>query len=500
MPNWIALLPAPRTTPGEPNGSLGSPQGRAGPDAINHAINQASPDSAAEAGPLDALHLGWWALQFTPRVALLENSVVLEVASSERLFRGRQALTERITSGAARLGVSHWAQAGTARAALALARARPGWCQDEAPDALTAALAPLPLESIDAIGQQAATLSRMGCRTLGDVRALPRAGLSRRLGSALLQALDEAHGLRPQAFDWLALPEVFDSQMEMPHRVETAAPLLDFFMQLIHPLCAWLAGHQAGCETLHLRWCHEWSHHGHDRWQAHVIRMAQPTRDAAALATLLREHLQRIELAAPVTDIGLKVDALIRQQDDNAELFGGSPLDGGVGSGETLLPTSAWRAQRQALLSLMDKLSVRLGPQRVQQACLQADHRLEHAQLWTPALTLLRGGSERGAPELLASIPDGPQPSWLLPRPLPLALATHATGRGEAPVFQGTLQLLAGPQRIEAGWWDASCEAPLVARDHHLASSAQAGLLWVYRLRQAPGDGRSPWFLQGFFA
>ena len=45
-----------------------------------------------------ALHaaLGWWALQFTPRVALQDEAVLLEVSGSERLFGGRAALLRRM--------------------------------------------------------------------------------------------------------------------------------------------------------------------------------------------------------------------------------------------------------------------------------------------------------------------------------------------------------------------------------------------------------------------
>lgn len=443
--------------------------------------------------PLDALHLGWWALQFTPRVALLGDAVVLEVQASERLFGGAGALRQRITEGASGLGVAQWAQAGTARAALALARVRPGSSVPDEPAALAKALSPLPLEAVDAVAQHAATLSRLGCRTLGQVLALPRASLGRRLGADLLDALDEAHGLRPQAFDWLTLPQVFDKQTELPHRVESALPLHHFYVQMLHPLCAWLAGHQAGCEVLELRWCHEWSRHGHDRWQRHVVRMAQATREPHSLATLLREHLLRIDLQAPVTDIGLRVDTLVRQGDETPDLFAGAALH----------EDTAGAAQRRALLALLDKLSVRLGPERVQQAQVLAEHRLERAQVWVPAVSLMSGSTARRLAPLSAAVPDTPLPNWLLPRPRALSLAPSRTGQRDTPLYQGPLQLLAGPQRIETGWWDSPAHATpacLVARDHHLASSPQAGLLWVYRLRHPPVDGSSPWYLQGFFA
>ena len=47
-----------------------------------------------------------WALQFTPRVAYLDESVVLEVEASARLFGGGEVLQERVTREACELGVS----------------------------------------------------------------------------------------------------------------------------------------------------------------------------------------------------------------------------------------------------------------------------------------------------------------------------------------------------------------------------------------------------------
>ena len=140
MPSWIALLPA------------------------------ASP----EHGGLGALHLGWWALQFTPRVALLEEAVVLEVQASERLFGGAAQLWQKVCREAHGLGVRSAAHAGTAHAALALARTHQGLGPDMLLNVpmsaslntqLSTQLAPLPLHGLSAVGQHAETLHRLGCRT-----------------------------------------------------------------------------------------------------------------------------------------------------------------------------------------------------------------------------------------------------------------------------------------------------------------------------------------------
>ena len=59
------------------------------------------------------------------------------------------------------------------------------------------------------------------------------------------------------------------------------------------------------------------------------------------------------------------------------------------------------------------------------------------------------------------------------------------------------LRLLAGPERIEAGWWDG----PAAARDYFIAGTPAGVLVWIYRTRlpQAPAQAESGWVLQGWF-
>ena len=132
----------------------------------------------------------------------------------------------------------------------------------------------------------------------------------------------------------------------------------------------------------------------------------------------------------------------------------------------------------------MERLSARLGPQAVQVPQLHADHRPECMQRWYPAVQ----------PPPVAATPSrgaygGLLPPWLLRPPRPLVL------RGSRPCLHGQpLRLLAGPQRVEAGWWEAAPEpaqnaaqdaagsaaAPgLVRRDYFVAHNAVAGWVWV---------------------
>jgi protein ImuB len=54
---------------------------------------------------------------------------------------------------------------------------------------------------------------------------------------------------------------------------------------------------------------------------------------------------------------------------------------------------------------------------------------------------------------------------------------------------------LAGPERIEGGWWDGH----LVQRDYFIAEDESHSLLWVFRERPGGGATRPGWFLQGRF-
>ena len=81
-------------------------------------------------------------------------------------------------------------------------------------------------------------------------------------------------------------------------------------------------------------------------------------------------------------------------------------------------------------------------------------------------------------------------PVWLLHPPEPL------TERNARPVLGGqALQLLSGPERIEAGWWDSA----LAERDYFIAQTPEGALVWIYRARLplSAAAADQGWFMQG---
>ena len=57
---------------------------------------QALPESKSPELLDHSAALGWWALQFTPKVARVDDALLLELSASERLWGGRTPLLRRI--------------------------------------------------------------------------------------------------------------------------------------------------------------------------------------------------------------------------------------------------------------------------------------------------------------------------------------------------------------------------------------------------------------------
>ncbi|GLS15853.1 Y-family DNA polymerase [Hydrogenophaga electricum] len=416
--------------------------------------------------PIDAAGLALWALQFTPRVAQVEAAVVMEVSASLRLFGGAAALAGRVREGAAVFGAVRLAWGPNSLAALALARTGQAWVDGRT---LADQLDGLPLQALAAAAPHRAALGRMGCTSLGALRRLPRAGVARRFDAGLLEALDRLYGQQAEAHEWLRVPEHFDARLELAYRVDTAPALLAGAQHLLQALAGWLSARQVGITAFTLHWAHDaLRSRAAGEGDSVTVRTAEITRDPVHLGRLLAEHLGQTTLAAPVGDLRLVAHEC-------------QPLPGASAS---WLPEDA--TDGEPLPRTLERLAIRLGAGRVVRPVLREDHRPERMTDWVPANRPL-GAAPRG------DAPSGPQPGFLRPEPLRLLVLNHR------PHYGGELQLLLGPQRVEAGWWDrdeARGEHGHTARDYWVARSPQAGVLWVFQTR----DAEPAWYLHGFFA
>jgi protein ImuB len=401
--------------------------------------------------------------------------LLLETGGSRQLFGGHARLHRRIERGMAALGFhATFGYAVTPQAAWWIAAARA--INLHCPDAfeiseLETALAPLPLCLTGWDTPILEALHSLGLATLGDVLALPRDQLNRRFGNTPLADLDRALGHLADPQPLYAPPATFFAQLDLPADVIDAQQLMFPAHRLLRSLEGFLRGRDAGTTQLGFTITHNPRRARPVPPTQVTLALAAPERDARRLAQLFTERLARVQLPEPAITLALAVDHLQSFTPRHASLLPPAP-------GNSQLSGDAdWQ-------QLAETLHARLGSERVFQLQAVDDHRPEHAYRTRP---LVVNADERSTPVPTVS----QRPLLILPRPAPL------DENDTTPIYDGALRLVAGPERIESGWWD--CASPTrhsVFRDYFVARNPRGQTLWIYRELTAP----QRWFLHGFFA
>lgn len=404
--------------------------------------------------------LACWAGRFTPTLSLAPPAgLLLEIGGCRRLFGSIEAIVAAVLDGCRAQGWSaDWAVAPTPLGARWLARAGAA-CTVETIAALHPALAALPCTVPDWPAEIAARLDSFGLRHLGELIAQPAATLRRRIGNGPVDDLLRARGEIPDPQRAFIFPERFAAGLELPSRVEFAEGLAFAAQRLFAALAGWLQVRQSllrAC-TLHLT-------HDDGSTSALSLRFGEACADEGRFMRLLREHLGRLQLAAPVETLRLTADEVIARPGASAGLFDQA-------------------ASGEGAAACIERLRARLGDDAVRSLALHADHRPECAtRSGDPASILVE------KPTLTATF-AAPRPIWLLPTPQPLA------ERADGPHWHGPLQLITRGERLESGWWDSGEPSAVgdLRRDYFVARNGEGQWAWVFRDAQG-------WYLHGVFA
>ena len=420
------------------------------------------------------LRLGLFAARrWTPRAALSgPDGLWLDLGGVAHLFGGERAMCERILAFLARLGfAARIAVAGTAGAAHALARygAAPVLLCPAGGEA--EALAPMPLAALRLDEELPARASRLGIERIGELVAMPRAPLQRRLGSALLLRLDQALGRAAEPFDPIvpeAPPSVLLRFMEP---IASAEAIAEAAAEAVRRLVPILAEAGLGVRRLLLA-CTRVDNDA----QTVRVSLARATRDGGHLAKLLAA---KVETIAP--GFGIERLHLVAAR---VEPLGPRPIEGELAGGKPA----------PDLALLIDRLAVRLGARRI--------HRLTALESDLPERSVGRAGPF-GPTE---TWPSWPRPVRLLSPPEPL---DHVMAElpDAAPLrfrWRGRAYRVAaadGPERVYGEWWRHEAERDSV-RDYFQVEAEGGARFWLFR----KGDGEDgatgdlSWHLHGLFA
>ena len=393
------------------------------------------------AAELEALQrLAGWAYRYTDQVLLSDQALLLEVAGSIKLWGPLPRLMTRLDDGLEGLG--YQAKIGLAPSPAAAGLFAPQRLIAVETRHMQQCLLPLSVARLPISRDDRQSLSRSGIQQLKELLDLPRAGLQKRFGSGLCDYLDQLLGEAPCPLPRYQPARQFHADLPLPAPLDASEGLLFVGRRLLEELSGYLDGQDAA--TARLEWLLE---HEDQPPSKFAIGLASPDRAAERWLMVLREHLNRWRLPAPVVRIRLRADELVHYQPRQRDFLNGVPAE-------------------ETRHSVLERLSARLGSDAVSQVSPLADHRPEKAWRYAPP-----------ADHKPAAHCCQRRPLWLLTRP--------------RPVDPAELTFISRAERIETGWWDdQGC-----TRDYFVADGPDGRRLWVFN-QHKPASG---WHVQGYF-
>ena len=399
-------------------------------------------DTASEQRALE--RLAAWCYQYSSQVCIPgdRTGLLLEAGASRRLFGKPERLARRLQGELGQLGY-HAAAGSAPTPESAWLAAREG-LHIGAGGQLRQELGLLPLDRLHLDAARIQAMERMGFRQLRDLLRLPRKALTRRFGPDLPDYLDRLLGVCPDPRKFYQPPENFSSRLDLPAEIHACQALLFPLKRLLGELCGVLRGGDSAVQSLQVTLGHE--DHADSTLE---LGLQAPTQEIERLMTVLRERLERLRLPQAVREIRMEAPRLLKFSAGQGALFHDTPAE-----------------QQQDIEQLTERLQARLGRQAVSGISGVEDHRPEYS--WRP----------RALNEPAECFPLPHRPAWLLPKPRRCAIENY--------------RILAGPERIESGWWDGrDCR-----RDYYIVRDGHGSLLWAFH-EYKPKHG---WFLHGIFA
>jgi len=426
--------------------------------------------------------LAEWSEEFTAFTSVEAPSLLLlELAGSLRLFGGIKALRERIVRGFVSRGFHvRVAIAPTPLAATWLARAGQKVCIRDARH-LVGKLSPLPIACLGWPEAICKSLKGMGITSIGDALRLPRQGFAKRFGASRLLEFDRATGAMPDPRASYRAAERFVADYDLNEEQSDSHLLLNVCQELLKKLEYFLLSRQMLVQHVEFVFFHLQEPATHL-----ALGCVQADRAVQHWCDLLEIKLDRLPLPAPVIAVRLS----------------GGQTQGFTAENDVLPFNKKERQGRNTSIThLAERLCARMGKEAVHGIEIVAEYRPQYAwrrrDVFDSVPHCASASNYRnftGYPDELALLADVRRTnSLMLRRPLwmlqiPELLAT----KNDVPCYQGILQVLDGPERLETGWWDADG----ITRDYFVARNPRGIHLWIFKDRARDS---SQWYLHGMF-
>ncbi|MFV8783625.1 Y-family DNA polymerase [Microbulbifer sp. SA54] len=315
-----------------------------------------------------------------------------------------------------------------------------------------------PSKLLDCNNKAIAKLYASGIKRVSQLLAIPLSEVGNRFGRNFIDYLARLNGTRPDPVPTYEPPPEFHSELFFPSPLDNSEQLLFPAGRLVRELCRQLQRRQLYSQQL--SWVLDYGSRGKQQVNVDVSR---PLFDPQRLIALTKLQLERVELKEPVQTLALRCHQL-------------RPLEAQALREDFFDEGSKLHESYQ----LIDKLKARLGHEALSGVTLKESYLPEQA--WASADSLTLHSKPRG--HQLHPV-NAPRPSWLLPRPERIQQQEHKL------FYDGELQLLQGPERIDGYWWQHRRHA----RDYYIARGNQGSLYWVFQDLTS-----EDWFLHGVYS
>jgi protein ImuB len=450
--------------------------------AMHLTLTAVPEDQTADARLLDAI--AETCQRYTPLVAIdPPDGILLDISGCAHLFGGDEKLRADLLARMTRLGFSaRVAIAATIGAASAAARFGDTTTQADSTRDPRERLAPLPLAALRLPDETVAALARVGLKRIGDILDLPRSPLAARFDADLLRQLDRALGREDEPLTPRLPVAPYVAEKSFHEPIAREEDVLTSVERLATRLETTLAARGDGARRLELALF---------RTDGAVKRIAagtsRPVRDPQAIRALFVERLAAL---GDEIDPGFGFD-LARLSVLNAEPC----RDEQIG-----LDT---REDQIEFDRLVDRLSARLGRQRVSRLLARDSHIPELAAAAMPAMMRGEFGWDVFR-RFRAEAGLSSRPLRLLAKPEPIADVFALVPDGPPARFRWRRALhevvrAEGPERIEGAWWS---EKGGPARDYFRVEDKAGLRFWLFRAGLYRDTTPSPprWFVHGMYA
>ena len=400
-----------------------------------------------------------WANRFTPIVInKLPDGLLMEIRGSLGLFGGGDRFLEKVLSSFHMLGYKfNYSVSPTPLAAEVVAKAG---TEKNITDknCLNKILRKVSINHLSLSSKQLSALRKMGIKTLGDCRRLPREGLIDRFGMDFVKKFDCLYGSTLDLQVASDILERFSASIELDYEIDSWAELKNYVVKLLEKMKRYLISKVVKASEL------LWVFYGEGCKEDITIRLSNPSTDISMMLRILEVKIENKKFQGFITSIRLSISEVKSNRADNLNILKEMKGDSDESYGEFISRTRSCYGER-SLYNLTQR----------------AEHIPEDSFAYFYSV-------EKKMTEALLcqkTMKAKKRPIWLINPPKKLTVIKNR------PFYNGCLSLISERERIVNGWW----KGKEIARDYFMAESESKMLLWVYRELNNGKD----WYLQGIF-